>query len=83
MHSGFLAAYDSVRARVTGAVEEALRSSSSGGESAGVQEAGAGGEQQPWQVYVTGHSLGGAMATLCAYELAARRWHCKRTLTPA
>ncbi len=30
-------------------------------------------EQQPWRVYVTGHSLGGALATLCAYELAGRR----------
>lgn len=27
----------------------------------------------PWEVYVTGHSLGGALATLCAYELATRR----------
>jgi predicted lipase len=26
----------------------------------------------PWQVYVTGHSLGGALATLCAYELCNR-----------
>jgi len=25
-----------------------------------------------WHVYVTGHSLGGALATLCAYELATR-----------
>lgn len=30
----------------------------------------------PWEVYVTGHSLGGALATLCAYELATRRWVC-------
>ncbi|KXZ45674.1 hypothetical protein GPECTOR_52g71 [Gonium pectorale] len=27
----------------------------------------------PWRVYVTGHSLGGALATLAAYELAERR----------
>lgn len=26
-----------------------------------------------WQVSVTGHSLGGALATLCSYELANRR----------
>lgn len=26
-----------------------------------------------WRVWVTGHSLGGALATLCAYELAARQ----------
>lgn len=29
---------------------------------------------EPWEVYVTGHSLGGALATLCAYELATRRY---------
>jgi alpha-beta hydrolase superfamily lysophospholipase len=28
---------------------------------------------KPWTVYVTGHSLGGALATLCAFELAARQ----------
>lgn len=27
-----------------------------------------------WTIYVTGHSLGGALATLCSYELATRRW---------
>ena len=26
-----------------------------------------------WTIYLTGHSLGGALATLCAYEMA-RRW---------
>lgn len=25
-----------------------------------------------WQVFTTGHSMGGAMATLCAHELAVR-----------
>jgi hypothetical protein len=35
--------------------------------------AGAGADK-PWRVFVTGHSLGGALATLCAYELAGRRW---------
>ncbi len=24
----------------------------------------------PWRVYVTGHSLGGARASICAFELA-------------
>lgn len=27
---------------------------------------------EPWQIYLTGHSMGGALATLCAYELAVR-----------
>jgi putative lipase involved disintegration of autophagic bodies len=26
-----------------------------------------------WDVFITGHSLGGALATLCAYELAGRK----------
>ncbi|GIL50707.1 hypothetical protein Vafri_6821 [Volvox africanus] len=30
-------------------------------------------QDQPWQVEVTGHSLGGALATLAAYELAVFR----------
>ena len=32
-----------------------------------------GGEPRSWQASVTGHSLGGALATLCSYELANRR----------
>ncbi len=35
-----------------------------------------GNEPHKWQAYVTGHSLGGALATLCSYELANRR--CKQ-----
>ena len=33
-----------------------------------------GGKPRLWQAYVTGHSLGGALATLCSYELANRRF---------
>ena len=29
-------------------------------------------EEQRWRIFVTGHSMGGAKATLCAYELAVR-----------
>jgi alpha-beta hydrolase superfamily lysophospholipase len=31
-------------------------------------------EEDRWRVYLTGHSMGGALATLCAYELAVS--HC-------
>ena len=30
-------------------------------------------ETEPWTLYITGHSLGGALSTLCAYECARRR----------
>lgn len=30
------------------------------------------GETQPWSLWITGHSLGGALATLAAHELAVR-----------
>jgi nuclear pore complex protein Nup85 len=58
VHSGFLAAYDTVRPRVI-----ALVSALTAGAS----------PDDPWVIWVTGHSLGGALATLCAYELAGRR----------
>jgi dipeptidyl aminopeptidase/acylaminoacyl peptidase len=42
------------------------------------KRAAAAGDDQPgddrWRIYVTGHSMGGAHATLCAYELAVRSW---------
>lgn len=57
VHSGFLNAYDSVRQKVFSLVD-ALTASAT--------------PEAPWRVYVCGHSLGGALATLCAYELAGR-----------
>lgn len=32
------------------------------------------GEKDPWTILLTGHSLGGALATLCAFDLSHRRW---------
>ncbi|MEW5315853.1 MAG: hypothetical protein WDW38_007255 [Sanguina aurantia] len=57
VHKGFLTAYDAVRKQVVGLLDQIT---SSPGETG-------------WKVYVTGHSLGGALATLCAYELACRQ----------
>lgn len=58
MHSGFLTAYDSVRPAVLSVLGTLLE-----GEG-----------PRSWQVYLTGHSLGGALATLCAWDCAHRRF---------
>ncbi|GLC42478.1 hypothetical protein PLESTB_001102700 [Pleodorina starrii] len=58
VHKGFLDAYDSVRRTVFSLLDEIT---------------GSGEKGDNWRVLVTGHSLGGALATLAAYELAERR----------
>ena len=40
------------------------------------------GVKEPWHVYTTGHSMGGALATLCAYELASDPFDEVRILQP-
>lgn len=57
VHSGFLNAYDSVKVKVLTLVDQLTAGAS---------------PERPWRVFVTGHSLGGALATLCAYELTGR-----------
>ncbi|GAV70449.1 C2 domain-containing protein/Lipase_3 domain-containing protein [Cephalotus follicularis] len=59
VHSGFLSAYDSVRTRIIDLIEVAI----------GYKEFAE--SPYKWQVYVTGHSLGGALATLLALELSS------------
>ncbi|CAL9225156.1 unnamed protein product [Arabidopsis halleri] len=60
VHSGFLSAYDSVRIRIISLLKMAI------GYIDDVAE-----REDKWHVYVTGHSLGGALATLLALELSS------------
>lgn len=58
-HQGFLAAYRSVRCSVLRVAGECLAAHD-----------GASPSTLPWRILFTGHSLGGALATLCSYEFA-------------
>ncbi len=60
-HSGFTGAYRTVRGAAYRVLAEAMRAADA--------EAG-GGAGKPWTLYFCGHSLGGALATLGAYEAA-------------
>lgn len=60
VHSGFLEAFDSVRAKLMHLVDIIMKHPVEGNDGSG------------WKVYTTGHSLGGALATLMAAALADR-----------
>lgn len=61
VHSGFLGAYDSVRNRIMTLIKYAI----------GYDDEEDAENIPRWHVYVTGHSLGGALATLLALELSS------------
>ncbi|KAB2599906.1 hypothetical protein D8674_010177 [Pyrus ussuriensis x Pyrus communis] len=60
VHSGFLRAYDSVRIRIVSLMKLAI------GYFDDIAE-----PLDKWHVYITGHSLGGALSTLLALELSS------------
>ncbi|XXG61805.1 hypothetical protein AAC387_Pa05g0323 [Persea americana] len=60
VHSGFLSAYDSVRNRIMSLIKLSIGFVEDGGD-----------DMPKWHIYVTGHSLGGALATLLALELSS------------
>jgi hypothetical protein len=71
-HGGFLDAWDGVRAEILGLVDAAIPRAEE------LADIGGGAAPGRWRVALTGHSLGGGLATLAALDLALRPWAAAR-----
>lgn len=58
VHTGFLKAYVCIQKEVADVVTQITQRTEN--------------DEQTWTCYITGHSLGGALSTLCAYDLAVQ-----------
>ena len=72
VHTGFLTAYDSLRPALLSMLGRVLEEEPEGGDEA----------QLGWRILLTGHSLGGALATPCAWD-TSHRAYVLRHIVPA
>lgn len=82
VHAGFLAAYRSVRAEILQLLDIILKERQGTDVCEGVEST----HDKGWVIYLTGHSLGGALSTLCSYDLASRSksgWRRRQALPPS
>jgi hypothetical protein len=83
VHAGFLAAYRSVRAEILQLLDIMLKEGQGLDVCDGVVDST---HDKGWVIYLTGHSLGGALSTLCSYDLASRSesgWRRRQALPPS
>ena len=71
-HQGFLTAFKSVRSAVLQLLRNVLVTATDFSDQSTTSQSSADSDQNTrgWEIYITGHSLGGALATLMTFELA-------------